>query len=253
MKYCLLIFLLAILSGVFPHPVIGDSNTVHVQPQQISYEQHVPLSVRQRMPPEAKSCFFGVFQLQASEERLALHLFDRNGKTAAKERLPASASYEERLTVVPFNFTVDLFEVKQRRGNGTGNYRFITTFPLEYSQQKYLTPSMFGAQFLWLDPQQQRRPILILDNFIRSDCGKAGNSILAVFPNGWTGTPTVQNFDYNASLACGPLTQSSMNGFASDVDANGLVQFVHRIWYRDDAEKVTVFRWNGEKFASVQN
>jgi hypothetical protein len=103
--------------------------------QQISYEQHVPLSVRQRMPPEAKSCFFGVFQLKASEERLALHLYDRNGKTAAKERLPATASYEERLTLVPFDFTVDLFEVKQRRGNGTGSYRFITTFPLNIASR----------------------------------------------------------------------------------------------------------------------
>lgn len=129
-------------------------------------------------------------------------------------------------------------------------YGLIRTLPIAY-YGKYWPPEKFGAQLLWLDPQQRHIPILKFDCFSIGDFGPLGDNVLAVFPSGLAGNAVTQNFEFGMWHGAGKSDEE--NAFDS-VDKHGLLQ-IRETSHAPDAPSdafIEILRWSGSKFVVAE-
>ena len=203
------------------------------QLRRISYSSRVPRAILEQMPNGQKTRFFGSFKLRQNEPTLFVHLYN------------AADSYDK---VTPQRkFTVALFErVNKNR------YHLIQRFPLKYNGWAWAY-NTFSVQLLWLNPAQNKGPIIKIDAFDpHATYGSSGDNILLMFPDGLNQKPKIQVYMFGGWHAS---DTSGQDNWFNELDKNGLFQVKWQLYLATSEvpqPAPSIYHW-GEKLLSAKS
>lgn len=217
-------------------PAHSQAQKTIVIPQRIPYISHLPAPIRRLTPSGTQSCFFGSFKLGLNKPTTMVHLYRE--------------AQEQTGIVAESSFTLDLIEIESKSHTGKSRYRLLQRVPITYDGWDWVT-TKFGAELLWLDPAQRRYPIIKFNCLSASEYGPSGDHVLAVFTQGLTKKPTIQNFTFGAWHSS--TTSGASNSF-NTVDEKGLLQIQRQIYLAtNEVPKPApeIWRWNGKEFTTA--
>lgn len=164
-----------------------DSPATEVKPapfQPVPYQRDLPNSVRQMMPSEAKSVFWGRFTPSNNGFSIAVHFYElwRGEENQARQ------SYGRGGANIHYAF--DVFDNTKRLQPKLLNRVFVTV-------AGGIGRELYDVRFYWMN-KEQTRPMFAIKTYEKGDYGFIGSENFVALGSGWVDSSTIDTFDFGS-------------------------------------------------------